>query len=162
MTGDPTRVRIADERDEDALLEICHFVHGENGLFAFSEERVHRQITGAIRGSVGDRTGLAGVIGEYNALQGAILISLGQEWYSDDWQLQELFSYVYPQYRSTPASQDLLAFADQIQARFGIPLVIGVLSNQRTEAKVRLIRKQFGPACGAFFVRGATTGQGVN
>lgn len=162
MAGDSTRVRLADERDADGLLEICHAVHEENGLFSYSRDKVRRQAIGALKGDVSHRTGVAGVIGEPGRLHGAILLSIGQEWYSDDWCLNELFSFVFPEYRSTSASQDLLAFADEVQSKFGIPLLIGVLSNHRTEAKVRLIRKQFGAPAGAFFVRGAVTGQGVH
>ena len=40
----------------------------------------------------------------------------------------------------------------------GIPLIIGVLSNQRTEAKIRLYERQFGAPAGAFFLYNVHTG----
>jgi hypothetical protein len=39
-----------------------------------------------------------------------------------------------------------------------MPLLIGVLSNHRTEAKVRLYERQFGKPTGAFFLYNGSTG----
>ena len=43
-------------------------------------------------------------------------------------------------------------FAKATSDRLGLPLVIGVLSDDRTVAKVRTYQKVFGPPAGAFFV----------
>ena len=40
-----------------------------------------------------------------------------------------------------------------------IPLLIGVLSNKRTEGKIRLYERQLGKPSGAFFLYGARTGE---
>ena len=162
MSGDPSRVRIADERDEEALFELCQFLHGENGIFTMSEPAVRAVLRKAIIGPVEMRRGIVGVIGERNDLHGAIFLEIGSQWYSDDISLAELFNYVYPQHRKTSASNDLIAFAKKMSDHFGVPLMIGVLSNTRTEAKVRLYRKQLGEPVGAFFLHGATTGRGVH
>lgn len=162
IAGDFSRVRIADERDEEELMELCHHLHGENGLFKLSEHRVRDMLRKALIGPIERRWGICGAIGERGSIEGAIYLSVSSEWYSDDLCLMEMFNFVIPQYRKSNNSRDLIAFAKHISERFGIPLMIGVLSNQRTEAKVRLYRKQLGEPAGAFFIVGATTGQGVN
>lgn len=162
MTGDVSRVRLADERDEEELMQLTRFLHGENGLFAMSEVRVRDIIRQALIGPVERRRGVIGVIGEAGDIEGAIYLAVACEWYSDEWCVQELFNYVYPHKRKSNNSRDLIAFAKHIADSFKLPLMIGVLSNERTEAKVRLYRKQLGEPAGAFFLHGATTGRGVN
>jgi hypothetical protein len=43
----------------------------------------------------------------------------------------------------------------------GMPLLIGVLSNSRTEAKIRLYKRHFGEPAGAYFLYNARTGEAV-
>jgi len=52
----------------------------------------------------------------------------------------------------------LCDFAKKVSDTIGLPLVIGVLSNQRTKGKIKLYERQFGEQSGAFFLYGATTG----
>lgn len=162
MTGNPERVRIADGRDEDELMNLCSLLHGENGVFEISEPKVRSMLRSALEGPVEQRRGIVGAIGPAGSIQGSIFLEIGQLWYSEDFMLSELWNYVLPQYRASSNSKDLIAFAKSISDRFRLPLMIGVLSNERTEAKIRHYRQQLGPPSGAFFVHGATTGRGVN
>jgi hypothetical protein len=73
-------------------------------------------------------------------------------WYSRDVFIEELFNYVRPAFRSSSNSQDLIAFGKAVADATELRLLIGVLSNIRTEAKVRLYRKALGSPVGAYFV----------
>ena len=48
-----------------------------------------------------------------------------------------------------------MKFAQRCSDEIKVPLVIGVLTNNRMEGKVRLYRRQMGVPAGAFFVYGA-------
>jgi hypothetical protein len=43
-----------------------------------------------------------------------------------------------------------------------MPLMIGVMSNSRTDAKVKLYERQFGNPAGSFFLYGVKTGELAN
>jgi len=159
--GDPTRVRLADADDEGEVMSLCSFLHGENGMFSMSEHKVRAMVRAATNGPVDARRGLIGVIGSPGHIEGSIYLQIGSLWYSDELTLIEQWNYVLPQHRSTSASRDLIAFAKDISDRFGLPLLIGVVSNERTEAKCRLYRKQLGEPSGHFFMHNVTKIRGT-
>ena len=144
----PSRVRFAEPCDFDALMDLCCALHQENGLFEMSRDRVREMLMKHF-----DMTGgMIGVIGPPGALEGAIVMHMSQMWYSDDWLLEELFSYVKPEFRRSSNATDLIEFAKACAERIGVPLLIGIISNTRTEAKVGLYRRRLGTPAGAFFV----------
>ena len=77
-------------------------------------------------------------------------IQLDQPWYSSDWMLVELFNFVHPAHRRSTHAKSLIGHAKGYADQLGIPLVIGIISNHRTEAKVRLYRRML-PKAGEFF-----------
>jgi len=81
-------------------------------------------------------------------------------WYSDAQVLEERAIFIHPDYRSAKGgrARRWCEFSKRTADGLGIPLIIGVLSNHRTEAKVRLYERQFGKPSGAFFLYNATTG----
>jgi hypothetical protein len=81
-------------------------------------------------------------------------------WYSDHEVLEEKAIFIHPDYRSAKGgrARRLCEFSKNTADSLGIPLIIGVLSNNRTEAKVRLYKRQFGEPSGAFFLYNARTG----
>jgi hypothetical protein len=81
-------------------------------------------------------------------------------WYSDNLVLEEKAIFIHPEYRSARGgrARRLCEFSKHAADTLNIPLIIGVLSNHRTEAKVRLYERQFGKPSGAFFLYNATTG----
>jgi hypothetical protein len=162
MSGDHTRVRVADSGDEEALMELANYLHAENGLFDMDETAVRYAFRKAIIGRPEQRHGIVGVIGAPDDLEGAIFLEPSCLWYSTQPCLLELFSYVYPKHRSSTNSIDLIAFAKHVSDHFKLPLMIGVLSNKRTEAKVRLYRRALGEPTGAFFLHNGCTGRGVH
>jgi hypothetical protein len=81
-------------------------------------------------------------------------------WYSDHEVLEEKAIFIHPDFRSAKGgrARKLCEFSKHVSDSLGVPLIIGVLSNHRTEAKIRLYERQFGKPSGAFFLYNATTG----
>jgi hypothetical protein len=137
----------------DLALSACD----ENGFVSPNPEKLLQQIWPALNLD----QGLLGIIGNTGEkLQGAVLLRVGSMWYSDDEVLEEKAIFIDPKYRSAKGgrARRLCEFSKHVADNLGIPLIIGVLSNHRTEAKVRLYERQFGKPSGAFFLYGATTG----
>jgi hypothetical protein len=64
---------------------------------------------------------------------------------------------VHPKHRRSRHANALLKYSKHLSDEVGIPLLIGIISNKRTEAKVRLYRKHL-PETGSFFLYNAQTG----
>lgn len=145
------RVRLAEPRHIDAVMDLCRDLHAENGLFEMNEDRVRAMLrtyfdgTGGVIGVI-DNDGGGGV------LEGAIVMRMSTMWYSDRTFLEELFSYVRPQFRRSQNAKDLIEFAKSCARSIGVPLLIGIISNHRTAAKVELYRRRLGAPVGALFV----------
>lgn len=141
-------VRLATQRDANGVLDLCRMIWAENALFTMDDELVRSKIHGALHGN----GGLIGVIGEQDNLHGCIMLEIGQQWYTRDHHLCELFNFVHPDHRKSDYAKQLAKYAEQCAVKLGLPLVIGVITNERTEGKVRLYRRWFGVPAGAFFV----------
>lgn len=141
-------VRTAMPSDEDEIMAMCRMLHEENGLFRMSEERVRV----VIRQALDRKGGLLGVIGQPGKIEAMIYMLLCQIWHSDDWHLEEIFNYVRPEYRKSNNAKALIQFAKKCALELDMDLVIGVVSNTRTEEKIRLYQRQLGKPNGAFFV----------
>src|ERR1035437_6051671 len=96
--------------------------------------------------------GILGAIGPAGNIEALIFLMVSTFWYSDDAHLEEIFTYVSPQYRKSRNAVELMHFAKWCVDQSGLPLVIGVLSNERTEGKVRLYQRQFDKPMGNFFM----------
>lgn len=143
-----SRVRFAERCDFDELLALCRGLHLENGLFEMSMERV----ASVLMKHFNRDGGIIGVIGPPGRIEGMITMQMSQMWYSEQWLIEELFSYVAPEYRRSDNAKALVAFAMQCSERIGLPLLIGIISNERTEAKTRLYRRVLGNPAGSFFM----------
>lgn len=154
--ADPNRVRQADVGDEEELIGLCRALHDENALFPMSE----RKVRDILRRAFDRNGGVIGVVGK-GRIEGAICLTLSTQWYADEWYIEELFNYVYPEFRRSSNARDLIAFAKMVSGELELPLLIGVLSNTRTAAKVRMYQHQLGKPAGAFFLHGAVTGAGM-
>jgi N-acetylglutamate synthase-like GNAT family acetyltransferase len=142
------KVRKADIRDESELMQLCRELHEENGLFTMNEDLVRANLRHAFM----NNGGVIGVIGEPGKMEAAIYIKLGTFWYSDQLHLEELFVFVRPEFRKSSNAKDLITFAKKCSEELNIPLVTGIITNERTEAKVRLYERQFPKKAGAFFL----------
>lgn len=154
-----TRVRAATSADEDALIHLCKELHAENAAFALDEDKARIVLREAIRPHP-NIPRVIGVIGQPKApLEGAIYLAATQEWYSNEWALMEIFNIVSKEHRVSRNASDLIEFAKVCADSMRMKLVIGILSNDRTEAKVRFYARRLGPPAGAFFLYGGKTGQ---
>lgn len=158
----PSTVRQATPDDYEEIWKLLRLLHKENGTFSISKPKVDWILQRVIFPELipPDDTGLRGylgVIGPQGALEAFILIIIASYWYTDELHLEEIFTFVHPNYRRTKHAQALLNYSKKMSDVIGIPLLIGVVSNKRTEAKVRLYRKHF-PEAGSFFLYNATTG----
>lgn len=150
-------VRVARKEDLDQIMDMCMSATEENGFVSASPMRLLEQVWPALN----MQEGLIGVIeGEDGRLEGGILLRIAPMWYSDDFVIEEKAIFVRPEFRNAKGgrARKLVEFAKSISDKMGMPLAIGVLSNTRTEAKVRLYRRVFGEPAGVYFLYGAKTG----
>lgn len=141
-------VRVALPKEEDEILEMCKSLHGENGLFSFSEDKVRDCIRRCYR----REGGIVGVIGETGKLQASIGILISDSYYSHQWHLAELWTHVLPDHRKSHNAQALIEFGKRCAIQIGVPLITGIITNRRLSEKIRLYRKQLGIPSGVFFV----------
>jgi hypothetical protein len=149
------KVRLATREDLFEIISLGRELHKENGLMAMDEEAISKAATNAVLGT----DGVVGVIGAPGHIEGLIFLQLRQFWYSNEMHLEELLNFVKPQYRRSENAKALIEFAKTAATRLDVPLLIGVLSNGQTEAKIRLYRRQLGQPAGAFFLFGKHTGK---
>jgi hypothetical protein len=150
-------VRVGTPEDVHAVMEIALSACEENGFVDPNPQKLLGEIWPALNLD----KGLIGIIGSPGEkAEGAVLLRIGSMWYSDKEVLEEKAIFIHPDYRSAKGgrARRLCQFSKQVADSLGIPLIIGVLSNDRTEAKVRLYERQFGKPSGAFFLYNARTG----
>jgi len=156
--ADELRVRIGTPEDVHELMDIAMMACEENGFLDPNPMRILEQIYSALC----QHQGIVGVIGKPNdKIEGAVLLRIGSLWYSDQEVIEEKAIFIHPDYRNAKGgrARRLCEFSKQVADNLGLPLMIGVLSNDRTAAKVRMYQRQFGPASGAYWLYGGKTGE---
>lgn len=146
-----SRVRFAERCDREQILWMCHELHAENGLFEMSE----RCVVNVIDSHYNRTGGIIGVIGQPNALEGMIILQMASPWYSDVTILEDRGLFVLPEFRRSTNAKDLIEFAKMCAVQIGVPLIMGIVSNHKTQAKVELCRRRLGAPAGAFFLANA-------
>ena len=151
------KVRIGTPEDVDGVMSLAMSACEENGFIEPNPKRLLGEIWPALNL---DR-GLIGIIGDpSDTMEGAVLLRVGNMWYSDQSVLEEKAVFIHPKYRSAKGGRAsrLCEFSKKAAEELKMPLIIGILSNHRTEAKVRMYQRQFGTPAGAFFLYNARTG----
>jgi len=141
------KVRMAKPEDEEAIFHLCVALCEENQLFSMDPETV----LAVIRSCISGQGGIIGVIEGEECLEGVICLATDRYWYAKDWFLCEVFNFVPSEYRKSTRAKSLLAFAKKCSDEMKIPLVVGIVSNNKTEPKIKLLERQL-PKAGAFFV----------
>lgn len=151
-------VRTATPDDMQEVWRLFLQGHKENGLFTLAPEKVQWFINRALYpeliqpGDTGSR-GAIGVIGQTGSLEGLVFVTIGSYWYSHDKHIEEFIVYVDPECRKSGHAAALVQWMkDQVEIT-GLPLMTGIISNERTEAKCRLYRRML-PKIGEFFYLG--------
>lgn len=133
--------------DRDSIISLCHTLHDENGLFSLSARKVTRLVDRCFA----KKQAIIGVVGPVGAVEGSIYLSIEEPYYSDDFHLCEFWNVVHPDHRRSNHAKNLIEFAKRCSDETALTLMIGIISNHRTAAKVRLYEKRLQKA-GAFFV----------
>ena len=152
----PSVVRIAREGDRAEVWRLLLQAFRENGQFTLKAEKVDWFVSRALQPhlipewDMGARPIIA-VIGFPGALEALLLMSIDQYWYTDEKHLAEYLVYVDPECRRSNHAKATVEWMKHQSDITGLPLLTGVISNERTEAKVRLYRRLV-PYIGAFFL----------
>lgn len=155
---EPLKIRIAIPEDLPAVMEIALMACEENGFLNPNPLK----LAGEIWPALNQDHGICAVIGEEGGkIEGLVLLRIGNMWYSDSIVVEEKAIFIHPDFRNAKGgrAKRLCEFSKRVADVLEIPLIIGVLSNHRTEAKVRMYERQFGKPSGAFFLYGAETGK---
>jgi GNAT superfamily N-acetyltransferase len=149
----PSVVRLAIPADHQDLWRCFLQAHNENSLFQLDPAKVDwmmsRALNGAPLGDTGPR-GIIGVIGKVGRIEAFVFLLIGQFWYSSEHHLEELVVFVDPEHRKSGHAQAIITWMKEQVEKTGLPLMTGVMSTHRTEAKVRLYSRML-PKVGAFF-----------
>lgn len=139
-------IRIAGPEDYQEVFRIACLLHNENGQHSFSEIKVKEFMwLGCNRVDA-----MIGVIGPPTNLKAMIYLQIQPIFYSDEFQLGEVFNYVRPDARKSDYAKRMILFAKKCADDTGLDLMIGVISDKRLEAKKRLYQRLL-PEGGIFF-----------
>lgn len=147
MINRPGNVRIACRKDEDEIFNLLCSLYEENAMATIDKDKVWRMIHKGTR----DKTAIIGVIDGLKTLAATVALLPSQWWYSSEYQLEEIWNYVTPENRKSTYAKDMIQFAKWCSEEWGIPVLMGILSNKRTEAKIGLYSRQI-QHVGALFV----------
>lgn len=149
-------VRTGTLNDLEEMMELAMMATEENAFTKTNPEKLLREIYPALC----QNQGIVGIVGEPNGIiEGAVLLRIGQIWYGDDPILEEKAIFVHPDFRSAKGgrARRLMEFSKSVADGLGMTLTIGVMSSERTEAKIRAYGRVFGPPSGAYWLYGAQT-----
>ncbi len=154
---DGLEIRLGTVDDMDTVMNLSFLSTDENAFLPPDTGKIATEMWPALNMD----HGIVGIIGKPGGeAEGAVLLRIGSMWYSASPVVEEKAVFVHPDYRTAKGgrARKLTDFSKKVADSLGIPLIIGILSNTRTEAKVRLYERQFGKPTGAFFLYGAKTG----
>jgi hypothetical protein len=155
-------VRVAGPDDYAEIWRLFTASHAENGQFSLAPQKVDYFIQRALWPErihpmdTGQR-GVIGVIGPSNALEALAFLTIGELWYTSDKHIGDCLVFVDPTHRDKPRGESafhgkrLLEWMKEQSRLIGLPLMSGVASSVRTEAKCALYRRMF-PKIGEVFL----------
>lgn len=164
----PSIVRKAVPQDRGEIWRLFRLHAEENALGALAQDKVDWYLNrfldprGVAPDDAGPR-GMVGVIGSPSALEASIMLVLGAPWYSDEIMLDDCMNFVDPAHRRSDHAKALIAYAkrlvDQVREKHpSFKMTLGIVSTDRTEAKIRLYQRQQLQPVGALFVYPAVSG----
>ena len=157
MTNTEVKVRVATPEDIEGCLRLFIQANEENGIALLDRDKLFHIVWPSLH----QDGGIIGIIGEPGQQpEGVILLRIESLWYSDDPVITEKLVYVHPDFRSAKGGRaaKLCEFAKKTSDELEMPLVIGVLSNERTKGKIKTYERLLGPQAGAFFLYNGKTG----
>lgn len=157
MENSTLTVRTGTLSDLEEMMELAMLACDENGFANPSQAKLLQDIYPALC----QDHGIVGIVGEQGGIiEGAVLLRIGSPWYSTDTIIEEKAVFVHPDYRSAKGGRAarLIEFAKKVSDDLGLPLAMGVLSDERTISKVKTYGRIFGPPSGAYWLYGTRTG----
>jgi len=158
----PSCVRPAVPADEPEIWRLFRLAHHENALQSMSDRKVQYHLDRflnpqGIRPEDAGPRGFIGVVGPIDALEGIVMLALGSPWFSEDITMDDCLNFVDPEHRRSDHAKVLLAYAKNMtdQIRLSHPkfqMTVGILSTERTAAKIKLYERQNLTLAGAIFV----------
>lgn len=144
-------VRLGTPAEVDEVMRLALMGVEENAFVPVNKEKLLQEIWSALN----LHQGAVGVIGdEGGEIEGAVLLRVGNVFYSDANLIEEKAIFVSPAYRSARGGRAarLAEFSKWMADKMGLPLIIGVLSAHRVEAKIRMYSRIMGPSSGAYWI----------
>lgn len=154
---DDVRVRTGTPEDMEQCMKLLVKANEENGIDELDEAKLFSVVWPSLQCD----GGVVGVIGKAGEqLEGVVLLRVESLWYSNSPVVVEKLVFVHPDYRSAKGGRatKLCEFSKKVSDELGIPLIIGIVSNDRTKGKVRMYERLLGPAAGAYFLYNGKTG----
>ena len=145
------QIRIGTPDDLDEVMAAAQAAIAEIGLVNPDPIKVLEDVWPALN----QQAGIVGIIGNSSGnVEGGVLLRMGKMWYSDQDVLEERCVFIKPEFRNSKGgrARKLVEFSKNVAESLGVPLLIGIMSSVRTEAKVRLYERQFGKPQGAVFL----------
>lgn len=154
---DGLRLRLGTLKDLPEVMELAIAAAKENSLFDCTAAHLVRTIYPCLNLD----KGMVGCIGKKGGpIEGMVVLVIGTLHYSDSLCVEERTLYVRPEFRNAKGGRanKLVQFSKSAAEHLGLPLLIGVLSNDSTKQKISLYKRLLGEPAGAFWVMGAKTG----
>jgi len=146
MSETQVKVRIGRPSDFPLMMDFMGQMHAENGMASMAPELVAESLR---RGLARDRA-IIGIVDDGDRVAASVGLFVGRWWYSHDFHLEDFWNYVGQDYRRHHMARPLIEFAKGCSESLGVPLLMGVTSDTRAAAKVRLYERQL-PFVGATF-----------
>jgi hypothetical protein len=151
MTPMPPNVRFAKSSDEDEIMRLMRAAFKEQPIFPLNENKMREVIRKCTAEDMQNRRGMVAVIDGPDGLEGYLIAVFSQYWYTDAFHLEELSNFVHQDHRrGKHHARNLIEFAKWFAEFCGVPLIMGILSTQRLEPKIRCYQRQM-KLCGAVF-----------
>jgi len=151
MRTAPSIVRLASPDDDAELVELLHAMHAETGsLGRFDPEMVLY----AVRAGIDRRGGLCGVIrsNDNRRIEATVGLFMGGSWYSRDYHLFDLWTFVPERYRKSSHAKALIEFAKNAAVELRLPLMMTtVVTDHQTARRERLFEREL-PRSGSVFL----------
>jgi hypothetical protein len=142
-----TMVRRGVPADAEPMMILLREMHAENGLAPLDEQKVRNTL---MRGLTGDGA-IVGIIRSDGIIAASVGLFISRWWYSEASHVEDLWSFVSENYRKSEYAKNLLVWSKHAAKVLGQPLLMGVLSSERTQAKIKLYQRQLGAPVGALF-----------
>lgn len=134
----PPRVRSAETRDIDSLVEMCRLLHGEMAAVSpihnplpFDPDMTRSTIVHAMpfgRNDLDTGPAWIGVIGEVGNVKASSYLMMQTPWYSPEPYLTQLWTFVHPDARKTSENiKDLVAFGQAKARQMQVSLIADVM-----------------------------------